>query len=249
MVPKNPGLRRSGDTYGQMVPGNHSSMTKWFPHTVLTPGGSRKPVPGVLRVFGNHPAMNGSLTPFLDEAMVSSHRKISKWFPKTLSRPAKGFCEPPREERFPHTIHQRGDGFPIPYTVEVVPKNSSRDFWEVRVTTERRTVPSHHASTRQWFPHTVNSRNGSRKLFPGLPRVSVNHREKSGSLTPFCGEAMVSPYRTLSKWFPQTLPGNFQSFGEPPSDERFPHTIPRRGNGFLIPYNLEMVPENSFLAC
>jgi hypothetical protein len=114
-------------------------------------------------------------------------------------------------------------------------------------------------SRQEWFPHTI-PRRGNSFLIPynlqmvpensfGLLRVSVNHREQRGSLTPFFNEVMVSPYRTLSKWFPKTLPGTSNSFGEPPSVERFPHTIPQRSNGFLIPYTLEMVPENSFLAC
>jgi len=68
-------------------------------------------------------------------------------------------------------------------------------------------VPSHHSLMRQWFPHTIQSPNGSQKLFPGLLRVSVNHREHSSCLTPFLDEVMVSPYRTLSKWFLKTLPG------------------------------------------
>jgi hypothetical protein len=45
----------------------------------------------------------------------------------------------------------------------------------------------------------------------------VNHREKSGSLTPFFDEAIVSPYCTLSTWFLKTLPGSSNSFWNHPA--------------------------------
>jgi hypothetical protein len=77
---------------------------EWFPHTIHSPNGSRKPFPELLTVEGNHPAMNGSLTPFLDEAMVSSYHILSKWFPKTLPRTCQSFWEPPSDEWFPYTI-------------------------------------------------------------------------------------------------------------------------------------------------
>jgi hypothetical protein len=73
--------------------------------------------------------MNGSLTPFLDEAMVSPHRTLSAWFPKTLYGTAMCFCEPPRKGRFPHTIPRRGNGFPTPYTLRMVPENPLRDCY------------------------------------------------------------------------------------------------------------------------
>jgi hypothetical protein len=154
-----------------MVPSHHSSMTEWFPHTVQSRNGSRKFLPDLLKVSVHHHEKNGTITPFLDEAMVSSHHRLLKWFLKTRSR--------------------------------------------VCVTIERRAVPSHHYLTRQWFPHTVHSPNGSQKLFLGLLRVLGNHHNKNGSLTPFLDEAMVSPYHALSKWFPKTLPGTAKSVWEP----------------------------------
>jgi len=44
--------------------------------------------------LGNHHNKNGSLTPFLDEAMVSPYHALSKWFPKTLPGTAKSVWEP-----------------------------------------------------------------------------------------------------------------------------------------------------------
>jgi len=145
----------------------YCTLSRWFPKTLACA----------------HPQTIGSREPFLNDKMVSLYCTHSRGFMKACPGSSKSFGEPPSDERFPHTIPQRGNGF------------------------------------------LIQSQNGSRKLFPGLLKVSVHHRKKNCTITPFLNEAMVSSYHTMSKLFWQTLSWPAKGVCEALKEERFPYTI------------------------